>query len=76
MKQDHYLPLTAELKRLYSDYTYSINPIVIGATGLMTSHVTEMFVELELDNVHELVLKVQKSALIGTLKIAKSFLKM
>ena len=76
MKQDHYLPLTAELKRLYSDYTYSINPVVIGATGLMTSHVSEMFVELDLDNVNELVLKVQRSALIGTLRIAKSFLKM
>ena len=70
------MPLTAELKRLYSDYTFTINPIVIGATGLVTSHVLKMFAELDLDDIDQLVLKVQRSALIGTLKIVKSVLKM
>ena len=75
MKLDHYLPLTAELKRLYKDYSFIINPIVIGATGLVTSHVSNMFKDLDLDDVDQLVLKVQRSALIGTLKIVKSTLK-
>ena len=76
MKLDHYLPLTAELKRLYKDYSFTINPIVIGATGLVTSHVSKMFDDLDLDDIDQLVLKVQRSALIGTLKIVKSVLKM
>ena len=76
MKLDHYLPLTAELKRLYSDYSFTINPIVIGATGLVTSHVSKMLKDLELDDIDQLVLKMQRSALIGTLKIVKSVLKM
>ena len=66
MKLDHYLPLTAELKRLYKDYSFTVNPIVIGATGLVTSHVSKMFVDLDLDDIDQLVLKVQRSALIGT----------
>ena len=76
MKLDNYLPLTAELKRLYSDYSFTINPIVIGATGLVTSHVSKMLADLDLDEIDQLVLKMQRSALIGTLKIVKSVLKM
>ena len=78
MKLDHYLPLTAvtaELKRLYNDYSFTINPIVIGATGLVTSHVSKMFGDIDLDEIEQLVLKVQRGALIGTLKIVKSFFK-
>ena len=75
MKNDHYLPLTMELKRLYKDYSFTINPIVIGATGLVTSHVSKMFEDLDLDDIEQMVLKVQRSALIGTLKIVKSVLK-
>ena len=76
MKQDNYLPLTAELKRLYNEYSYTINPIVIGATGLVTAHVSKMLKDLGMDEIDQLVLKCQKSALIGTLKIVKSVLKM
>ena len=76
MKLDNYLPLTAELKRLYSDYSFTINPIVIGATGLVTTHVSKMLADLDLDEIDQLVLKMQRSALIGTLKIVKSVLKM
>ena len=76
MKLDNYLPLTAELKRLYSDYTFTINPIVIGATGLISSHVSKMLKDLGVENTDQVVMKCQKSALIGTLKIVKSVLKM
>ena len=76
MKLDNYLPLTAELKRLYSEYSFTINPIVIGATGLITTHVSKMLKELGVENIDQVVMKCQKSALIGTLKIVKSVLKM
>ena len=76
MKLDNYLPLTSELKRLYNEYSFKIIPAVIGATGLVTSHFTRMLKELGVDDINEVVLKCQRNALLGTLKIVKSFLKM
>ena len=55
---------------------YNTIPIVIGETWLMTLHLSKMFKNLDLDDIDQLVLKVQRSALIGTLKIVKSVLKM
>ena len=37
IKQDRYMPLLVVLKRLYPEYSFSIGPIVIGATGLVTN---------------------------------------
>ena len=73
---DNYLPLIAELKRLYDKYTFEIIPIVLGATGLVTSHVNEALKKVGVKNVTEVVRQCQKSALLGTLKIVKSFVKM
>ena len=35
LKHSSYLPLAAELKRLYEDYKLEVVPIVVGATGLV-----------------------------------------
>ena len=75
-KRDNYLPLAAELKRLYETYTFEIIPIAIGATGLVTNSLKLMLKRIGVDNVNDVVLKCQKSALLGTLKIVKSFIKM
>ena len=75
MKLDNYLPLTAELKRLYNEFSFTITPIVIGATGLVTTHITRMLKDLGVKKIDDVVLKCQKSALLGTLKIVKSVLK-
>ena len=34
-KQDTYLPLCIELKKLYNEYSFEVIPIAIGATGLI-----------------------------------------
>ena len=70
------LPLAAELKRLYETYTFEIIPIAIGATGLVANSLKLMLKRTGVDNVNDVVLKCQKSALLGTLKIVKSFMKM
>ena len=41
LKRDIYLPLAAALKNLYPEYTYIVMPIVLGATGLVTSDLVE-----------------------------------
>ena len=39
-KKDKYVPLSVALKRIYPEYTFSIIPIVLGATGLVTNSLT------------------------------------
>ena len=75
-KMDYYLPLAAELKRLYDSYTFEVIPIVVGATGLITSHACDALKNIGIKNVTEVMKQCQKSALLGTLKIVKSFMKM
>ena len=75
-KLDHYLPLAAELKRLYHHYDFEILPIVIGATGLVTKRTLNVFETLGIRDVRGTVLKCQRVALTGTMKIVKSFMKM
>ena len=76
LKLDSYLPLSAELKRLYPEYKFEVLPIVIGATGLITKKVCKVFEQLGITNVEDTILKCQKCALTGTMKIVKSFMKM
>ena len=75
-KLDNYLPLAAELKRLYEQYTFEVLPIVIGATGLVTKRTFEVLELLNVRNVEDTILKCQRGALLGTMKIVKSFMKM
>ena len=75
-KQDNYLPLAAELKRLYEDYTFEVIPIVIGATGLVTLDISDSLKKIGIENVDEVTANCQKCALLGTMKIVKSFMKM
>ena len=76
LKQNYYLPLAAELKRLYPEYTYEVLPVIIGATGLVTKQIVDNLKKLKVDNIEETILKCQKNALTGTMKIIKCFMKM
>ena len=75
-KRDDYLPLAAEFKRLYDKFNFEIIPIMIGATGLVTNDLKLMLKRIGIGNINDITLKCQKSALLGTFKIVKSFMKM
>ena len=75
-KLDSYLPLAAELKRLYQEYDFDVLPIVIGATGLVTGKTIEVFKTLGVVDVEDTILRCQRCALTGTMKIVKSFMVM
>ena len=49
---------------------------MIGATGLVTKKTFEVFELLDIWKVEDTILKCQKGALLGTMKIVKSFMKM
>ena len=69
LKHSSYLPLAAELKRLYKDYKFEVVPIVVGATGLVTNILAKSLEKLGVSNIKATVKSCQKKALLGTLKI-------
>jgi hypothetical protein len=75
-KIDTYTPLSINLSRLYPDYTYVILPIVLGATGLITASLTKyMNFLLESEKLVKVVIpKLQRKALIGSMRVLKSAL--
>ena len=74
---DKYLQLTVGLRRIYPDYSYKIIPIVLGATGIVTDslvrHLNEIF---ETEQVQKLIPKLQRKALIGSMRIMKTAMSM
>ena len=71
-----YLPLAAELKRLYEFYKFQVVPIVVGATGLVSNTLAKPLEELGLSDIKGAIRSFQKKALLVTLKIVKNFMKM
>ena len=75
-KLDIYTPLSVNLSRLYPDYTYDIIPIVLGVNGLITDSLTS-YLKVLLEDAKEVktvVMKLQKKALIGSMRVLKSAL--
>ena len=74
-KHDHYFQLAAELKRVYGEYTFEVVPISLGATGLITNTLSTNLEKIGITNPTKLIKCLQQKALIGTMKIVKSFMK-
>ena len=75
LRQDRYVALTVGLKRIYPEYTYTVVPIVLGATGLVTNSLVKNLRTLGFNNdgeMTELVRKLQTKALVGSMRIVKS----
>ena len=65
-KNDNYVLLLFKLKKLYPRYTFEILPIVLGATGLITTELAINLRKLTIKNIEETADRCQKTALIGT----------
>ena len=76
LKLNYYLPLAAELKRLYPEYTYEVLPVILGATGLVTKRMVDTLKTLKVKDINETILRCQRNALTGSMKIIKCFMKM
>ena len=73
-KRDRYAVLAVALKRLYPEYTFSVIPIVVGATGLITNSLLQNLKDIGFDDQEcgRIVPKLQQKALLGSMKIIKS----
>ena len=75
-KVDTYTPLSANLRRLYLEFTYEIVPIVLGATGLITDSLLKSLTTIleKPREVHCVTASMQRKALIGSMRVLKSAL--
>ena len=74
LRQDRYVALTVGLKRIYPEFNYTVVPIVLGATGLVTNSLIKNLSNLGFKeyDIKMLVQKMQTKALVGTMRIVKS----
>ena len=70
------MQLSSELKRLYPNFSFEIVPIVLGATGVITSELRKNTEKLGITNINDTLAKCQQMALLGTMKIVKSVMRM
>ena len=76
LTHDLYFLLSAELKRLYQDYTFEIVPIVLGATGAITKHLKTNLTKIGIENTNYVIRKCQMKSVLGTMKVVKSVMKL
>ena len=74
VKQDRYVPLTVALKRLYPAYNYSVVPVVLGATGLVTKSLMKNLCNIGFTEktAKRITPKLQVKTLVGSMRIVKS----
>ena len=73
-KLDNYLPLCAEMKKLYPQFWFEVFPVTIGATGLVMKKLSADLekIGIEKAKVNKFIVLSQKAALFGSVKIVKS----
>ena len=77
-KEIRYIPLISELQRMYHGYKFSTVIITIGAFGAVPKSLATNLGKMSLnkDRTEIIIQRLQRAALIGTLKVCKSVLKM
>ena len=77
-KCDKYFILASRLQRLYPRFTYEIIPIVIGSTGLVSETLSSHLENcgLQRERIGPITMILQRKALLGSLKIVKTAMKM
>ena len=77
-KIDKYMLLVSELQQLHPGYSYQIVPIVVGALGTISKKLPSYLKKLHIkdENLEKVTRKLQKAAVLGAVKIMKTFMKM
>ena len=77
-KRDDYTPLIDQLQRIYPTYKYQVILVVVGALGTITKALKDNMGKIEIpeENIGETADKIQKLALLGTVRICKNYQKM
>ena len=75
-KENIYAPLIRNMQLMYPGYSFTFIPVVIGATGYVTKHLTNYLKQAGFNDqdLPQMVRKLQILAVTGTVKIAKTFM--
>ena len=74
LRQDRYIALTVGLKRIYPEYSFTVVPVVLGATGLITNSLVTNLKTLGFkeEGIPVLIRKLQTKALVGSMRTVMS----
>ena len=77
-KSDKYMPLLSELQQIYTNYKFSMIPVVIGSLGAVLKPLMENLEKLKITgkNATDTIRKIQRTAVVGTVKVMKTFMRM
>ena len=77
-KVDNYIPLVDQLQRIYPRYKFYIVSVIVGALGTVPKSLKENLLKIGLskNRIEPVIQKIQKDALLGTMKIVKNFQKL
>ena len=78
IKIDKYMPLVSELQQLHPVYTYQIVPIMVDVLGTISKNLPKYLQNLGIkeEDQGKVTRKLQKAAILGSVKIMKTFMKM
>ena len=77
-KSNNYISLVDQLQRIYQRYKFTIVPVIAGALGTVPNKLKENLQKIGLseNTIGAVIRRIQKDALLGTLKIVKIFQKL
>ena len=76
-KINNYILLASEMQRMYRDYKFKIIPVIIGALGTITNELKKSVRNINgTSDENKIIKHMQKTAMIGSLKITKTVMKM
>ena len=70
------MPLVSEMQRMYQDYKFQVIPVIIGCLGAIHKFLVPNLKKLGLDEPKQVIRRLQKTALLGSVKIMTTFMKM
>ena len=77
-KRDNYIGLIDQLQRVYLMYKYSVIPVIIGALRTIPKSLERSLIEIGImkEGIRTLIERIQKLALLGTVKVVKNYQKL
>ena len=77
-KGNKYMPLVSELQQMYPSFKYQIIPIIFGALGVVPKKLKEHLLKLNIkeNRMKTTTRKLQKAAILGSVRVMKTFMNM
>jgi len=76
-KENIYGPLIRSMQMMYTEYTFTFAPIIVGASGYVTNNLRQHLINVgfEAKSIPSMIRQLQVLAISGTVKITKTFMK-